>query len=674
MTMSTSSSKVHVVNFSSYTTPVVKEVQGKDYVEYGDNNDYFGYLIDRYNGSPTNNAILNSLMDMTFGKGLDATDSAKKPSEYAAMRGLFTKACLQKVVADYVMMGQCSFQVVYSQDHNMIVEVQHIPVETLRAARCNEDGEVEAYYYAKDWNAVSSRKETAERIPAFGTSKEGLEILYIKPYRAGFYYYSPVDYQGGLPYAELEEEIANYHINNIQNGLAPSMLINFNNGVPSEEERRSIEQQIATKFSGSSNSGKFILAFNDNKDLAATVDPVQLSDAAEQYQFLSSEATQKIMVSHRIVSPMLLGIKDNSGLGNNADELKTASTLLDNLVIRPKQEIIIDGIDQILAYNDISLNLYFKTLQPLEFTETEIEDAEVVEEATGVKTEDIETVQVSEANEDLIKKDASYNGAQIASSLQIMQSVKDGVLTVDQAITFLVQMLQFDPDVAKALFAGNSSAIISQMKAQKKVKFAKKDDRPFLRDELAAELLLNIESLGESEEELMKDFDLITAELVEDEAAEYDVEAYLNSRTDLAAQEASEQDTERYKVRYFYAKGTRKQSEGESRLLCRTLLSAKRVYRMEDVEALSSKGGAEAQGEPYSVWLFKGGANCYHRWERRIYRKKLTKEGNIYGGGSLNGTDIINVNQAIRMGFRPMQNDPLVAIAPIETPTKGYKN
>jgi hypothetical protein len=589
--MSTSSSKVHVVNFSSYTTPVVKEVQGKDYVEYGDNNDYFGYLIDRYNGSPTNNAILNSLMDMTFGKGLDATDSAKKPSEYAAMRGLFTKACLQKVVADYVMMGQCSMQVVYSQDHNTIVEVQHIPVETLRAARCNEDGEIEAYYYAKDWEDVKGRRETAVRIPAFGKSREGLEILYIKPYRAGFYYYSPVDYQGGLPYAELEEEIANYHINNIQNGLAPSMLINFNNGVPSEEERRSIEQQIATKFSGSSNSGKFILAFNDNKDLAATVDPVQLSDAAEQYQFLSAEATQKIMVSHRIVSPMLLGIKDNSGLGNNADELKTASTLLDNLVIRPKQEIIIDGIDMILAYNDISLNLYFKTLQPLEFTEDVVTpmDMETREEETGVK-------------------------------------------------------------------------------------LAKQDNRPFLRDELAAELLMNIESLGESEEELMQDFDLITADIVEDEGAEYDVEAYLNSRTDLAAQQESEQDTERYKVRYFYAVGTKKDPKGESRLLCRTLIGAKRVYRKEDVEALSSKGGAEAQGERYSVWLYKGGANCHHRWERRIYRKKLTKEGKIYGGGSLNGTDIINVNQAIRMGFRPEKNDPLVAIAPIETPTKGYKN
>ena len=385
--MSTSSSKVHVVNLSSYTTPVIKEVQGKDWIEYGEDNDYFQYLIDRYNGSPTNNAILNSLMDLTYGKGLDATDSGRKPSEYAAMKGLFTKDCVKKVVSDYVMMGQCAIQVIYSKDHNTIVKVEHIPVETLRAERCDEDGEVKAYYYAKDWADVRSRKETPVRIPAFGTSREGLEVLYLKPYRAGFYYYSPVDYQGGLPYANLEEEIANYHINNIQNGLAPSMLINFNNGVPSEEERRQIEMQIANKFSGSSNSGKFILAFNDNKELAATIDPVQLSDAADQYQFLSAEATSKLMVAHRIVSPMLLGIKDSTGLGNNADELKTASTLLDNIVIRPKQEVILDGFETILHYNDINLNLYFKTLQPLEFTEEIVTpmDAETREEETGVK-------------------------------------------------------------------------------------------------------------------------------------------------------------------------------------------------------------------------------------------------------------------------------------------------
>jgi len=386
-TTTTSSSKVHVVNLSSYTTPNISEVQGKDWVQYGDDNNYFQYLIDRYNGSPTNNALINGVVDFVYGKGLDATDSARKPSEYAAMRGLFTKDCVKKLVADYKMMGQCAIQVIYSQDHNMIVEVEHIPIETLRAEKCNEDGEVEGYYYAKSWEEVASRREQPVRIPAFGTSREGLEVLYIKPYRAGFYYYSPVDYQGGLPYAELEEEIANFHINNIQNGLNPSMLINFNNGVPSEEERRQIEMQIANKFSGTNNAGKFILAFNDNAESKATLETVQLSDAHNQYQFLSNEAMQKLMVAHRITSPMLLGIKDNTGFGNNADELKTASILFENIVIKPIQETLLDGFEKILIYNDISLNLYFKTLQPLEFS-NDIEtpmDAETREEETGVK-------------------------------------------------------------------------------------------------------------------------------------------------------------------------------------------------------------------------------------------------------------------------------------------------
>jgi hypothetical protein len=282
-------------------------------------------------------------------------------------------------------MGQCAFQVIYSKDHQQITEVYHMPVESLRAEKCNDEGDIEAYYYAKDWGAVENKKETPIRIPAFGFSNEGIEILYIRPYRAGFYYYSPVDYQGGLPYAELEEEVANYHLNNIKNGMSPSMLINFNNGVPTEEERYLIESRIGEKFSGTSNAGKFILAFNDNKEMAADITPVQLSDASDQYQFLADEAMRKLMVAHRVTSPMLLGIKDQSGLGNNAEELKTASTLFDNTVIRPMQETILDGVDKILSYNDISLNLYFKTLQPLEFQEGVVVDQETMEEETGIK-------------------------------------------------------------------------------------------------------------------------------------------------------------------------------------------------------------------------------------------------------------------------------------------------
>ena len=378
-------SNIRFVNLSSYTTPVVKEQTGKEWVAYGENNLYFDYLIERYNGSATNNAIINGMSELIYGKGLDASDSNRKPNEYAQMKSLFTKDCLRKVTADYKMMGQCAFQVIYSKDRSKVTEVYHMPIESLRAEKCNEEGDIEAYYYAKSWVEVAKKKEIPTRIAAFGFSDEAIEILYVRPYRAGFYYYSPVDYQGGLPYAELEEEVANYHINNIKNGLAPSMLINMNNGVPTEEERYTIENRIIEKFSGTSNSGKFILAFNDNKEMAADITPVQLSDASDQYQFLSSESMQKLMVAHRVTSPMLLGIKDSSGLGNNAEELKTASILFENTVIAPMQENILDGLDKILAYNDISLNLYFKTLQPLEFRDNVVVDAETKEEQTGVK-------------------------------------------------------------------------------------------------------------------------------------------------------------------------------------------------------------------------------------------------------------------------------------------------
>lgn len=393
---------VRFVELGSYTTPKVSEVTGKDYIAYGADNNYYQYLLDRYNGSPTNNAIINGISEMIFGKGLDATDSNRKPDQYAQMMSLFNKDCVRKLAYDLKLMGGCAIQVIYSKDRSKIAQVEHFPVETLRAEKCNEDGDVEAYYYFKDWTKIKP-SDTPKRIPAFGFSKEAIEIYFVKPYRAGFYYYSPVDYQGGLQYAELEENISNYHLNNIQNGFAPSMLINFNNGVPPEEERQLIENKIIQKYTGSSNAGRFILSFNDNAESAADLQTVQLSDAHNQYQFLSDESSRKLMVAHRVVSPMLLGIKDGSGLGNNAEEIETASTLMDNTVIRPFQTLLINAFDQILAYNNIALKLYFKTLQPLEFTDlTNVTDAETREEETGVKMSSDKSEELNDEAADML--------------------------------------------------------------------------------------------------------------------------------------------------------------------------------------------------------------------------------------------------------------------------------
>ncbi len=577
-------SNIRVVNLNTYTAPKITEQKNKDFVSYGEDNNYYQYLIDQYQGSPTNNAIINGITEMIYGKGLSATNSDKKPMEYAEAVTLFNKEDLKKICSDFYLLGQATLQVYYNVDRSKIVKVEHFPVQTLRAEKADKKGDIKGYYYFHDWSKYTNRDKLT-RIPAFGSGNNAIEILCIKPYRAGYFYYTPVTYQGALPYCELEAEVANYHINNIQNGMAPSMLLNFNNGTPDEESRELIERRIYEKFSGSSNAGKFILAFNDNQESAATIDPVQLSDAHNQYQFLSDEATNKILVGHRLSSPLLLGIRtQNNGLGSNADELKQASILFDNMVIRVQQEYILDALDTILAFNNVSLNLYFKTLQPLEFTDLggNLVDDETREEETGVELED---------------------KAELSSDKTDLQELLD---------------------------------------------------------------------LGEDE-------DLDNWELIESAPVDYDNDEELNQKLELASTGSaksnakSKQDGEnkkgfKYKVRYQYAP---LKADGSSRDFCNKMVAAKKVYRKEDIMAMSSKsvnpGWGPDGANTYDIWLYKGGGSCRHYWERRVYMAKTVTPD------AKNPRSEISVNEAKKQGFKPETNDTKVAKRPRDMKNRGFK-
>ena len=590
---------LRIVNLSTYTTPDIVEKSNKEWVSYGSDNNYFKYLIDRYNGSPTNNAIINGISEMIYGRGLDALNSNKKPEQYAKMISLFHKDMVRKLCYDLKLMGQCSMQIIYSKDRKTIAQVEHIPVENLRAEKCNENGKIEAYYYADDWSKVKNVGHTT-RIPAFGCSSENIEIIYVKPYRAGYKYYSSPDYAGGLQYAELEQEISNYHLNNILNGLAPSMLINFNNGTPNAEERQALENRIYQKFSGSSNAGKFILAFNDNPESAATIEPIQLSEAHQQYQFLSDESSKKVMVAHRVVSPMLLGIKDNSGLGNNAQELSTASTLMDNTVIRPFQMLLIDAFDCILAYNQMSLKLYFKTLQPLEFTDLEnVEDAETREEETGIK---------------LAKELPNDVGSKIADELiDLGQDESELLAEYD-----LVDESEVDYE---------------------------------LDDELD-EVITDLNTEPEKEETtLSKIWNFVSTGTAKPNA---------KSTQDGKSKQESQKGVQ-FLVRYSYAP---EKAGSNSRQFCSKMVGAKKVYRKEDIVAMGKKpvnpGFGKGGSETYSVWLWKGGARCNHKWFRKTYQIKNGEKSEITSG------------QAKSKGFKFPKNAQKVPVAPKDMKYKGY--
>ena len=632
------------VNLSTYTSPEIKEVNGEEWIEYGADNNYFQYLIDRYNGSPTNNAAINGISQAIYGKGLNATDANRKPNEYAQMISLFKKDVVRKLCYDLKLMGQCAVQVIYTKGRKKIAQLEHMPIETLRAEKCNDDGDIPAYYYFKDWANIK-RSDTPLRIPAYGMSNQDIEIYYIKPYKSGFYYYSPVDYQGGLQYAELEEEVSNYHLNNIMNGLAPSMLINFNNGTPNQEERALIESKIARKFSGSSNAGKFILAFNDNKESSAEITPVQLSDAHNQYQFLSEEAQSKIQVAHRVVSPFLLGIRTSTGFSSNSEEIKTASLLMDNTVIRPFQELLIDCFDNILSYNDIALNLYFTTLQPLEFTEIDssIQDKEDIEEETGVEMEhfSLKKIDGKEAyktkEEAIAKAEADgcggYHEHEVEGQIfympcenhdesislkspcwdgyeQIGTKTKDGK-EVPNCVPLSTELSNDNVKVVLGSLAktgvemGDNWAVVDELD----------EDSEYSNEDWAGYLIKE-----KPESTLSKINKLIG--LTNSIKSKNDGSAYsdLDSKNGL------------YKIRYKYARGMSK--SGKSRDFCTQMMemsSKGTVWRIEDIDRASyfDDVNVEFRHKPsmdYNIFELKGGVFCQHKWVRVLYRLESQTE------------------------------------------------
>jgi len=569
--------KVKIINLSGYETPSIKESTRYDWVEYGDDNNYFGELIEKYTGSPTNSRCVNGISDLIYGRGLSATDSEDNAVQFGQMQQILQDKDVRRIVSDLKLLGQAAIQVVYNKRKTKIMQLKHFPTETLRAEKA-KDGKIQAYYYHPKWKEIKP-SDKPKRIPAykFGRKSETVEIYCVKPYKAGFYYYSPVDYQGCLQYCSLEEEVSNYHINNIQNGLQPSMLLNFNNGIPSDEAQQIIESKIYEKFSGSSNAGKFILCFNEDSEAQANVEPINLPDAHAQYEFLAKESREKIMIGHGVVSPILLGIKDNTGFGNNAEELRTASVLMDNIVIRPFQTLLINAFNELLAFNGINLNLYFVTLQPIEFTELDnIETKIKREEETGEK-----------------------------------------------------------------------------LSSQEKNDF---------NDEEGDDLLSQLESLGEKVDE--NDWELIHTEKVEDTEAEFDFTKLAEvSKDDAKPNKVSSQDNSTYKVRYSYGPV---RNSADSRRFCQRmelLTGQNLVFRKEDINMMSFRGVNKElghKGQNYSLFKYKGGVNCHHYWELKVYKKKVSDN------------NLVSEAEAIKDGLKEPKNAPEVEIAPKDMANRGH--
>ena len=365
--------RVFEIQLSNYIRPEIKEIQGKKWVLNGRNNEFYKTIIDAYNGSTTNSAIIDSYAQFIYGKGITSNDKLTKPKEWSALNTIFDKKELRKICKDFEMFGEASVEVKYL--NNVVKKVYHIAKERVAPEVANEDGDITGYWYSYDFANVQKYKP--ERYDAFGFGSGGgerSEIYIIKDYQVGQFYYSNPSYVSGLSWAKFEEEFQNYCIKHIQNGLSFGYIINMNAGVQASEiEIMESTRRIRENLTGSNKAGNFFLNWNDNKDSEITITALEVSEAHKQYEYLTAEARQQLCTAHKLTSPMLVGIKEASGFSSNAEEIKVGFAELMINVITPKQEIILDGLMEILSANGISLDLQFESLRSEVSTVTPIE-------------------------------------------------------------------------------------------------------------------------------------------------------------------------------------------------------------------------------------------------------------------------------------------------------------
>jgi len=566
------------IEMANYVRPEIKEVQGRKWVLNGEKNSFYATIIDAYNGSPTNSAIIDSYSQFIYGKGLTSKDKVSMATQWNEALSIFSKKDLRRICKDFEMFGETSIEVKYLG--GKVRKAFHVPKQRIAPEVADAKGNITGYWYCYDFKDTQKNKPV--RFDAFGYgdgAQQRSEIMVIKDYQIGQFYYSNPSYLSGLSWAKFEEEFQNYCINHIKNGLSAGYIINMNGGVQeSEIEVRQHSQKVRTDLSGSNNAGKFFINFNDGKDSEVTITDVPVSEAHKQYEYLSAEARQQIMTAHKLTSPMLVGVKEASGFSSNAAEIKVGFEELMINVIKPKQEIVLDGLMEILLVNGNTIQLDFESLR----------SEPIVTETTTTTT-------------------------QLSSHKLCCSKLKEeDEITLSECADGLIE-------------------------------------------------------LGETiDEEKWEQIDCIP---VEQDLTLNEITLSLARTFSSFPNAKSEQDTSLFKVRYRYAGA----SEGQ-REFCKKMIAADKVYRKEDIELAETKvvnKGFGANGsDTYSIWLYHGGPNCYHFWQRVIYLRK--------------GNESLSVNEARKMileldpSDRPLakwqENEIEVAKPTIDQPNSGYLN
>ena len=368
-------SDIKLITLTNYVRPPLMEDKSRDWVMNGRLNQYYNYIIDRNNGSPTNASINESYTTLIYGKGLRTSSGALGAEGWGRLQTILRPRELRKMVRDFQVFGEFSFEIIESKGGELH-SLTHVPKEMLSPAIANEKNEIEKYWFSRNWQKYTDIDYTPISFPAFGAQK-GNSMFVARPYTVGNEYFGSPDYSSALVFAEIEEELSNMYISSIKNGLSAGYIINIPNGTNyTPEEKEEFERQVKKKLTTSSNASNFIISFND-QEVSIDVTPFPVNSSVhKQWDTLTEQAKTQLMTAHRVISPSLVGLSSASGFSSVADEMDMSERQTIKRVIKPKQDFVIESLEEVLVHYGINLDLYFAPLTE-EIIEVKEETAEL---------------------------------------------------------------------------------------------------------------------------------------------------------------------------------------------------------------------------------------------------------------------------------------------------------
>lgn len=350
-------------DFDANRMPIIKEINGQDWVKFGADNLYPDYLLSLFQKSPKLSPILSSISDMIVGNGFNITPNLEPFFNNVNNKESLHKM-LPKLAFDLVVYGAFSLIVIWSRDKKSIAQIKYNNVNKLRCGKSEDEDEVEYFYVSNNWKNYRQTQNLPQKFQGFSqTSKEEvIQVIYAKKYRPGLEFYSLPHWISAVNYVELDWEISNYHLQATLNGYMPGLAINLSSGIPTKEKQLEIKKKLDNQFKGTNNAEKVFLTFSEKGESGVQIQKIDLNTSDKRFIELEKQIQDNIYNANKATSPMLFGGRVAGSLGGK-NELLEAFEMYQMTVVSKFQELICQTLQELSEINGIKDKIEIKPYQ-----------------------------------------------------------------------------------------------------------------------------------------------------------------------------------------------------------------------------------------------------------------------------------------------------------------------